>query len=133
MQDDFKEANTVSRDENFQFLKELWLSDTAIDTETNGLPLSWQNTAHYSSSWEIRTKGVGFFDFSHDSIHRAQQLESLRLMRAQTQKSRTIKNEATNSWREKRNIRQKRLAKISLENQGAMSSNGVFLCDIQQI
>jgi hypothetical protein len=89
--------------------------------------------AHYDASGEVRTKGVGFYQFSKDSKVRKEEMEELLKQREETEMRRREKEERRKRKREeiekrKEEVKAKRRVKVGgnwLENQfGGLGSEG---------
>ncbi|KAK9455514.1 hypothetical protein V1511DRAFT_294830 [Dipodascopsis uninucleata] len=73
--------------------------------------------AHYDSSKEIRTKGVGFYDFSKDEDVRKQEMEDLKNMRLETEKNLLKSRELHTRWLQDRHQRAEMLQSMRTQKQ----------------
>ncbi|KAJ8102292.1 hypothetical protein POJ06DRAFT_249291 [Lipomyces tetrasporus] len=73
---------------------------------------------HYDASKEIRTKGVGFYNFSNDETERNREMEALKNMREETKKMLAKSREVRNQWTERRQERRRQIARAKAEKDG---------------
>ncbi|KAK9485214.1 hypothetical protein V1527DRAFT_144695 [Lipomyces starkeyi] len=73
---------------------------------------------HYDASKEIRTKGVGFYNFSKDENERNREMEGLKNMREETKRMLTKSREVRKDWTERRLERKRLLARARAEKDG---------------
>ncbi|KAK9376740.1 uncharacterized protein V1513DRAFT_437997 [Lipomyces chichibuensis] len=73
---------------------------------------------HYDASKEIRTKGVGFYNFSKDENERNREMEGLKNMREETKRMLTKSREVRKDWSERRQERKRLLARARAEKDG---------------
>ncbi|KAK9381327.1 uncharacterized protein V2V93DRAFT_225558 [Kockiozyma suomiensis] len=74
---------------------------------------------HYDASKEIRTKGVGFYDFSKDEEERAREMEELENMRFETEKMVQQSKQIHENWSRRRETRRELVKKAKLEKEGS--------------
>lgn len=72
---------------------------------------------HYDASGEVRSKGVGFYAFSHDQAARAKEMGDLNREREETEKGRREKNERKEQRRAELEERRKRIREKKGERQ----------------
>ncbi|KAK9371068.1 hypothetical protein V1509DRAFT_651265 [Lipomyces kononenkoae] len=75
-------------------------------------------TVHYDASQEIRTKGVGFYNFSRDENERNREMDALKNMREETKRMLTKSREVRKNWSERRLERKRLIARARAEKEG---------------
>ncbi|KAK9469930.1 hypothetical protein V1512DRAFT_200448 [Lipomyces arxii] len=70
---------------------------------------------HYDANGEVRTKGVGFYNFSKDEEKRAKEMDELRNMREETKKMKSRSQEVRLKWLNRRQARRDLILKAKAE------------------
>ncbi|KAK9477563.1 hypothetical protein V1514DRAFT_333643 [Lipomyces japonicus] len=73
---------------------------------------------HYDASKEIRTKGVGFYDFSQDAESRSKEMEELKNMREETLKLLENSKKVRENWKLRRENRRKLIDRARQQQYG---------------